>query len=231
MTSPYAVAPTTAPAQERRPSYEDLELRVQEGGYGSHRDRMDSREWYELCYFTPLEDFLYEALEAKYYPKMDARNIAVCVSVWIYAHSVSEPVYERVKDRILWSDNYDMGAEVIRGRTGPETAIRQTLERGFITSIHHSKGIILRQDIEQFLSDLVDKECAESDAAILAANGKEAWEELQEFHRKQQLEFWRECVRFLSRQNEKGEHIPLTEGEQKEWLESMVERYDRRITD
>jgi hypothetical protein len=112
MTSSTTSADATA---VYHPTIEQLRQRAEEGGYGGGRGIMDTREWYELCYFEPLEDFLYTALEAKYYPKMDARNISVCVSVWIYAHSVSTPTYEAVSDRILWSESYDMGAEVVRG--------------------------------------------------------------------------------------------------------------------
>src|SRR5215211_7340738 len=184
MTSPYSVASSTASTQERRPTYDDLKRRAEEAGFRGGSGKMNTREWYELCYFTPLEDFLYEQLERKYYPKMDARNIAVCVSTWIYAHSVSTPYYERVKDRILWSDIYDMGAEIIRGKTKPEKAMLDTYERGFISLddpptlgdlVDHGVVVTLRPDIEQFLTELVNKECAENDAAIIAEHGKEAF--------------------------------------------------------
>lgn len=200
---------TASPAvHERRPTLEDLKQRAEEGRYGGGSGRMDSREWYELCYFEPLEDFLYEALERKYYPKMDARNISVCVSLWICDHSVLPlPTYEQISDRILWTESYDMGAEVIRGRTTPEKAIEDTLKRGFISLKTDEEidetYVTLRQDIEQFLSELVDKECAESDAAIIAAHGKEAFDHITEIHREKQLEFERWASPFYYRKEEK----------------------------
>jgi len=214
---------TTASAQYH-PTIQDLRQRAEQGGYGGGRGVMDTREWYELCYFEPLEQMLYEALEAKYYPKMDARNISVCVSVWIYAHSVSTPTYERVSDRILWTESYDMGAEVVRGRTTPETAMQQTFERGFISynkDAENNKVVTLRQDIEEFLSELVAKECAASDAELLTAHGMEALYEINRIHRRKQVEFAKDFVKFLFKENEKGQKVPLTEQEQQDYIESI----------
>jgi hypothetical protein len=222
---------STAASAVYHPTIEQLRQRAEEGGYGGGRGVMDTREWYELCYFEPLEDFLYEALEAKYYPKMDARNISVCVSVWIYAHSVEErPTYEHVSDRILWSESYDMGAEVVTGRTKPETAMQQTFERGFIFYNKESDRTIvtLRQDIEEFLSKLVDKECAASDAELIRAHGITALDEINEIHTKKQVEFAKDFVKFLFKQNEKGEEVPLTEQEQQDYVESIERRNDDR---
>jgi hypothetical protein len=219
----------------RRPTYEDLRRRVEEGGYGSHSDRMDSREWYHLCYFQPLEGHLFVELLHQY-PDMDYNDKCVCVSLWIYAHSISTPTYENISERILGlvePEDYevlndpDTDEDEEQLRTN---ALRHAFEQGYI-SFNEEKIVTLRQDIEEFLSKLVDKECAESDAAIIAASIKEQLGELQEIHRQKQFEFWRDGIKFHYRKNEKGEHIPLTEQEQQEWIQQLAEKYDRRITE
>lgn len=189
MTSPYSVAPATAPIQERRPSYDDLKLRAEEGGYLGGRGKMDTLEWYQLCYFTPIEIYLYQTLRSRFQQEMTGDDAGACVSVWIYAHSVSTPTYERIADRMLWFAEEE---------ETPAAVLRQAWERGFIfynidtddptaKTIEADQVVItLRQDIEDFLSWLVNKECVENDADIIATHGKEAFDELTAILRKSQ---------------------------------------------
>src|SRR5215208_2222895 len=102
MTSPHSVLPATASIEERRPTYEDLKQRAEEAGFSGGRGRMDTREWYELCYFYPIEEYLLASLRSKYSsydPNMTYETAAVCVSAWIYDNSVSTSTYENIKDR------------------------------------------------------------------------------------------------------------------------------------
>jgi hypothetical protein len=216
-----------------RPTLEDLRRRAEQGGYGGGSGRIDTREWYELCYFEPLEEFLFKSL-AERCPEMEYNDVTVCVSSWIYIHSVApDATYKDVSDRCLrlgWLDDSDC-----------DLAMKQAFERGYIfcnidaedpaaETIEPSEVIItLRKDIEEFLSELVNKECAASDAELIIAHGLEPLYEINEIHRRKQLEFEIEAVKFLYKKDERGQSVPLTEQEQAEWIESVVERNDRRF--
>jgi hypothetical protein len=110
--------------------------------------------------------------------------------------------------------------------------MKQTFERGFIFYNKESDNktvVTLRQDVEEFLSELADRECKESDAALIAAHGIKALEEINEIHRNKQIEFEKDTVKFLFKKNESGESVPLTEQEQKDWIEA-IEKNDQRVT-
>jgi hypothetical protein len=201
MTSPYTVVPTTATTQERRPSYEDLKSRAEQAGFYGGRGVMDTREWYELCYFTPLEDFLFEALKA-HRPSMSHEDVAVCVSTWIYDNSVSKATYERVRDRILFVDEPGsafMASEENRlvWKQLKEQLMHSAYKNGHIIAYRtYRYGEEIKEEnngqqgsgpyitpndgIKKFLDELVWRECAENDAAIIAEHGREAFDELTE---------------------------------------------------
>jgi hypothetical protein len=170
----------------RRPTIEQLRDRAEEGGYGGGRGKMDTKEWYQLCYFEPLEDFLFQSLRTKY-PDMALHDVSVCVSAWIYIHSVDpSPNYGEISDRILWLSAGGRFSE--EGGIKPEIMMEQAFERGYI-SYNTVNKITLRQDIEDFTSQLVDKECEECDAELIAKYGRQALDEINEIHRKKQSEF------------------------------------------
>jgi hypothetical protein len=174
---------TATATMRRRPTIEQLRDRAEEGGYGGGRGKMDSREWYVLCYFEPLERFLFQALRTQY-PEMTPSQVSVCISVWIYAHSVSTSTYERIRDRIIW-----FVEEEGTNPEAPVTIIVRAFERGYI--VYNDGGVVtLRQDIKDFLSQLVDKECEESDAELIDRHGREALDEINEIHRKNQAAFY-----------------------------------------
>jgi hypothetical protein len=108
--------------------------------------------------------------------------------------------------------------------------MQQTFERGFIFYNKDESDqtiVTLRQDVEEFLSKLVDNECAASDAELLTKHGMEALYEINGIHRRKQVEFAKDFVKFLFKQNEKGEEVPLTEQEQKDWIESIEKKKNR----
>lgn len=179
--------PTATAIRRRRPTIEQLRDRAEEGGYVGGRGIMDSREWYQLCYFEPLELFLFQSLMHEYYPDMALHDVSVCVSTWIYIHSVDPSLnYRHISDRILWFSAGGRFSE--EGGIEPGIMMEQAFKRGYI-AFNIANEIILRQDIEDFLSRLVDKECAECDAELEAKHGRQALDEINEIHRKKQSEF------------------------------------------
>jgi hypothetical protein len=175
----------------RRPTYDDLKRRAEEAGFGGGRGVMDSREWYELCYFEPLEDYLFKALK-NYRPWMTDEDVAVCVSTWIYDNSVSRATYEHITDRLLFVDE--------EGYSRRDAILQAAYKAGYVFAYsiyrygeevkNNGQGsgpfLASSDDIDYFLDELVWRECIENDAEIIATQGKEAFEELTEILHKSQ---------------------------------------------
>jgi hypothetical protein len=84
--------------KDHYPTIKQLEWAAEQS-YGGGTGRVDSREYYELVYFEPLEQFLYEVLRAKY-PDMNVTDICVCELVWINQRSIGTNDYDTLKDRL-----------------------------------------------------------------------------------------------------------------------------------